>query len=73
MNTVLVSKEGKEKIRIYAISQGCTIRKNSGLYWNNIYEQGMDGSNHPEHKIEYVGSYGPKTAVRDSKKGIVCL
>lgn len=74
MNTVLMTKNGKEKIRTYAVAKGCTIKKEGGLCWETpAFGMDNDSKYNPTRKIEYVGVYGDKVAVRDSKEGIVCL
>lgn len=70
MNTILMSKAGKEKIRVYAISHGCTIKEEGGVCWKTpVIRRGAVA----RRTIKYVGVCGEKVAVRDSKKGIVCL
>lgn len=74
MNKVLMSKEGKEKIHAYAVARGCTIKTAGGSCWETpIFGMDNDSKYTPLRKIEYVGVYGNKVAVRDSKEGIVCL
>lgn len=66
--------EAKEKVRVYAVACGCTIREERGLCWKTpVWDFGVDRFDSTQRKIEFISRYGDKVAVRDSKKGIVCL